>query len=229
MNTLQIGFAMSGVKYLFLDESGNFDFSPTGSPLFTITSVLASRPFTIGSALSELRYDLLEEGCDIQEFHATEDRQAVRDRVFRVLQNHLGSIRIDSIIVRKCMIAPSWREPEVFYPNILGYLLRWVTKQERLTEAEQVIVILDVISHRKRRKAIEASVKKTLSRMLPKSLMYRVLHQDSKSSVCLQIADYANWAIHRKWSRGDDRSHRYVRDAIKSEFDIFKSGYQRWY
>ena len=58
---------------------------------------------------------------------------------------------------------------------------------------------------------------------------YQVLLHDSKSNVDLQIADYCNWAIYRKWSRGDERSYNLIRTAIRSEFDIFRSGSTYYY
>ena len=73
----------SQVAYLFLDEGGNFDFSDKGTRYFTMTSVLKFRPFQTFSKLTSLRYDLIETGLDIEYFHASEDRQAVRNQVFK--------------------------------------------------------------------------------------------------------------------------------------------------
>ena len=50
---------------------------------------------------------------------------------------------------------------------------------------------------------VKKAVKMTLAKMLPKGVRYRVLHHDSKSNLDLQIADYCNWVIYRKWDRGD--------------------------
>ena len=87
--------------YIFLDEGGNFDFSPKGTNHFTFTSVAKERPFELHRQLSELKYDLLEEGTQIEYFHAAEDRQAVRDRVLEIIEKNLDSLRIDSLIVKK--------------------------------------------------------------------------------------------------------------------------------
>jgi GTP-dependent phosphoenolpyruvate carboxykinase len=111
---------------------------------------------------------------------------------------------------------------------MIGYLIRYVLEPRNLKDYEEVIVITDSIPVSRKREAIEKAVKQTLSRMLPNGTRYKILHHASKSCTGLQVADYCNWAIFRKWERGDLRSYELIRSGIRSEFDIFKSG-QRYY
>ncbi len=76
---------------------------------------------------------------------------------------------------------------------------------------------------------MEKAIKTTLADMLPTTARYRLLHHDSKSNFQLQIADYCNWAIYRKWSRNDLRSYDLIKGAVKSEFEIFKAGTTIYY
>jgi hypothetical protein len=75
----------------------------------------------------------------------------------------------------------------------------------------------------------QKAVKETLTEMLPDQMKYRVLHHASKSSFGLQVADYCNWAIFRKWERGDTRSYDLIRSRVKSEFEIFRTGTRKYY
>lgn len=220
---------MSGnAIYIFLDEGGNFDFSDKGTQYFTLTSVLKKRPFNLYGVLTELRFDLIENGLDIEYFHASEDRQFVRDRVFEVIMDNANRLQVDSIVVEKRKTGPALRPPEKFYPRMLGYLLRYVV--ERITEEySELIVITDAIPVKKKRKMIEKAVKLTLSNMLPNDAKYRILHHASKSSSTLQVADYFNWAIFRAWERGDRRSLDPVAEKVRSQFDIFRSGTTYYY
>lgn len=61
--------------YIFLDEGGNLDFSTNGTRYFTISTITKIRPFALDSDLLALKYDLLEEGLDLERFHASEDKQ----------------------------------------------------------------------------------------------------------------------------------------------------------
>lgn len=215
--------------YLFLDEGGNFDFSPGGTKYFTLTSVLASRPFVTDSPLTELRFDLIEVGLDKEYFHASEDEQTTRNSVFEIIAANLDAFLVDGIVVEKRKAAPPLRDETVFYPKMLGELLQYVVKRADPRQWSELIVITDRIPVNKKRKAIEKAIKMTLPQMLPNKLRFRILHHDSKSCCGLQVADYFNWAIYRAWDRADSRSLDLVRRAVRSQRDIFRRRTKAWY
>jgi hypothetical protein len=102
-------------------------------------------------------------------------------------------MRIDSVIVEKRKAHATIRREAEFYPRMLGYLLRYVLEHYDLSQYAEVIVFTDRIPVKGKRNAVEKAVKITLSKMLPKTAQYRLLHHDSKSNFQLQIADYCNW------------------------------------
>lgn len=216
-------------KYIFLDEGGNLDFSPSGTKYFTLTSVCKVRPFTISHLLGKYKFDLIEYGLDFEYFHCTKNNKYVRERVFGILKANINSLRIDTLIVEKRKTGTSLQATEQFYPRMLGYLLRFVIDRLDLAGIKEVIVITDTIPVRKKRSAIEKAVKITLKTMLPALCAFRVLHHASMSNMGLQIADYCNWAIYRKWEAGDGKYHAEIATGIKSEFDIFKTGATHYY
>jgi hypothetical protein len=92
---------MSNALYIFIDESGNFDFSPTGTKYFALTAVSTVKPLNERVKFSELRYDLLTQSVDQEFFHATEDAQLTRDKVFDLIENTINDISVDSVIAQK--------------------------------------------------------------------------------------------------------------------------------
>lgn len=102
--------------YLFIDESGNFDFSPNGTKFFVLTVLSTMNPFDIGSPLLKLRYDLLPNyacGTSMEEqgyFHASEDAQEVRNNVFSIISKMDHSMRVDSIIAQKNKANPTFHQ-----------------------------------------------------------------------------------------------------------------------
>lgn len=221
---------MSGqFLYVFLDEAGNFDFSPGGTKYFILSAISKERPFRAYQEMTELKYNLVESGKDIEYFHASEDAQSVRNEVFTIIQRNLGGVRVDSLVVEKRKIGPAMRPEEQFYPRIIGYLLRYVLNGYPLDQYREVIVFTDQIPVKKKRRAIEKAAKVTLAEMLPKTARYRLLHHDSKSNMDLQIVDYCNWAIYRKWDAQDERSYQLIRPVIVSEFDFCLTGTTRYY
>lgn len=215
--------------YIFLDEAGNFDFSHSGTKYFVITSLTKRRPFEAYKELTELKYDLLELGINLEYFHAAEDKQATRNRAFEIISGHLKEVRLDSLIVEKSKTGPALREEVRFYPEMLGYLLKYVLNKENLRNVQETIIVTDRIPIQRKRDAIEKAIKQTLMISLPQGIPYRILHHESKSNVDLQIVDYCNWAVYRKWDRDDKRSYDKIRRAIRSEFDIFRSGGRHYY
>jgi hypothetical protein len=207
--------------YVFLDEAGNLDFSPNGTRFFLLSSVTKERPFYAYRELTEFKYDLVELGTNIEYFHAAQDNQTTRNRVFDIIHRHLTGIRVDSLIVDKRKTSPSLRAEERFYPEMLGLLLCSVIQAIDVSQFARVIVFTDRIPVQRKRQAVEKAVKITLTQKLPKTVRYRVLHHDSKSNCDLQIADYCTWAVYRKWDRGDQRSFNVIRTAVRSELEIF--------
>lgn len=216
--------------YLFLDEGGNLVFSPKGTAYFTMSVVRMRRPFPLDSLLAQLRFDLIESGMNKEYFHATEDEQSTRDNVFRLIQTALPAFRVDAIVVEKRKAAPKVREVPRFYPEIMAYLLRYaINSVIKSGEYSKVFVITDRLPIQQKKRAIEKAIKTTLAKMLPRGMPYRVIHHDSKSCCGLQIADYLNWAIFRKWESGDRRSYDLIRSAVRSEFEIYRHGHTNWY
>ena len=218
-----------GPLYVFLDEGGNFDFSTNGTTYFTLTCASCTRPFPWFQPLADLRYDLLEAGWDLERFHASEDHWKVRQQAFAEIAKHTAEFRVDSLVVEKRKTAPSLQPIEVFYPRMLGYLLRYVIEGGLREGHSQVLVITDTLPLKKKRNAIRKGIQLTLPSMLPSGVSYEILHHSSQSSVGLQLADYCNWAIYRKWQPGDKTHYKGIRAAISSEFDIFASGTITYY
>ena len=223
---------MGKTLYVFIDEGGNLDFSSSGTKYFVLSSISWERPFDIYVDLTNLKYDLLEQVPDveIEYFHASEDKQNVRDMVFDVIKRYLSRIRIDSVVVEKRKTMPSMQEEERFYPYMIKSLLNYVINGHDLSAINKVVVFTDAIPIYKKRHAIEGAIKTILKPLLvPNGKVYKILHHSSKSNFNLQVADYCNWAVYRKWESNNERSYQYIKDYLKSEFDIFRTGTTCYY
>jgi len=106
--------------YIFLDEGGDFNFSPTGSKYFTLTCVNMRRPFLLHTALDTYKYNLIEfrnqPRIDLEYFHCTDDNRHVRSKVFDMLAEELPRQSVDAVIIEKCKTVPALQVPEKFFP-----------------------------------------------------------------------------------------------------------------
>ena len=215
--------------YIFLDESGNLDFSCKGTEYFVLTSVSATRPFQITGPLASYKYNCIERGLPQERFHCADDNFHVRNKVFTIIGDGLESIDIDSLVVEKRKANPALRPDNRFYPEMLGHLLKYVLDKSMYSEAEEIIIVTDQLPIKRRRQAVEKAIKATLAHMVNVSPRYRILHHDSRSHYGLQIADYCCWAIFRKHERKDDSYFNRIRPAVHSEFEIFSSETNLYY
>jgi hypothetical protein len=215
-------------RYVFADECGNFDFTikPGASKYFILTTVCAD-DCTAGDALLGLRRELAWQGIGLEsEFHATDDKQAVRDRVFALLRNH--DLRIDATILEKAKAQPSARATHERFYQLAWYLHMKHVAPRIAKVTDTLLVVTASLGTKKRRAGFHAAVQDVMQQVSP-TFTYRVASWSAASDPCLQIADYCAWAIQRKWEGGDERSHKLIADKIASEFAPFRVGPKRYY
>ena len=215
-------------KYIFADESGNFDFStgPGASKYFIITTV-ATLDCGVGNALLELRRELAWRGQGLDsEFHAATDQQAIRNEVFCILAG--GGFRIDATLLEKSKAQPSIRPSDDRFYKTAWYLhMKYVAK--RVANAQDELLVVGASLGTKKRKQIFHSAIQDVIWQVAPTLNHRVAHWSAMSDPCLQVTDYCCWAIQRKWERGDTRSYAVIENFIESEFDVFRSGATHYY
>lgn len=221
--------------FIFVDESGNFDFSPTGTKYFILTATSTSNP-TGKEELEKIKYNLLRKGFDIEYFHASENKQIVRDKVFEFIGN-LNDIEIDSVVVQKNKGNPLLYEEkkesrvkhkgDILYRKVLQTLLQYIfNRYGTESNINNVIVILSSIFTKNKRELILKIIKKYLKNF---PTPFHIYFHNSRSDKNSQIVDYCCWAIYRKWEDGEVRPYNTIGNGIKSEFDIFEKGDDKYY
>ena len=80
---------MASPLYVFIDESGNLDFSGRGTDHYVMLAYMTSDPIGCGRNISSLTYEFLARGLDDQvPFHATTNSVGTRKRVVGSLCSH---------------------------------------------------------------------------------------------------------------------------------------------
>ncbi|MBU2545141.1 DUF3800 domain-containing protein [Patescibacteria group bacterium] len=222
--------------YLFIDESGNFDFSCKGTKYFVLSCLSTFQPIKEREKLLNLRYQLLDGGIDQEFFHATEDRQAVRNEVFSILNSFSNDIEIHSVVAQKNKANPSLYYEEYykkgriikriigadFYQIICRTLLKYVFEKSDSQGAEKVVVVLGSIFTREKQSIVLKTLKNYLKGRFDKP--FEIYFHQAKADLNCQLADYCGWAITIKWERNEKRPYDLIRDRVKSEYDIFEKG-----
>jgi hypothetical protein len=173
-----------------------------------------------------LRRELAWEGHGLDAaFHATEDKQVVRDRVFELID--AADLRIDATILDKRKAHPKYADdPEAFY-KLAWYLhLKYVAPRISRRD-DQLMVVAATLGTRKRRKAVRESLTDVVQQTT--RCRWQLAQWPAESDPCLQVADYCTWAIQRRHERADPRSYNLIKDKIESEFEPFAHGEKLYY
>jgi hypothetical protein len=176
--------------FVFIDESGNFDFSNKGTRHFVLGAVVTTEPAVSAGQLIRLRYQLLTDGLDQKYFHASEDRQFVRDKVFEVVAQ-LSQIRFCATSTDKSELGEHQQSASVLYSIAGGSLIARVMEICLELGKPELVLIFD--------KALRASEEKALLKAIKPALKlagirYKVYFQNVKFDSNGQIADYVAWA-----------------------------------
>lgn len=215
------------VLYMFIDEAGDFNFSREGTEyLIWGATTIINNPHVLYTPLSQLKHELNTSGINIESFHASEQTQWIRNKVFNVLGNSKVLFENDFVIVEKRKTNPSIRKPRILYPKMASCLLRYIFN--RHNAVGKIVIFTDTLPIREKRQATEKALKQNIRKLLGKTKFY-IYHHSSKSNCGLQAIDYCAWAIFRKWERNDLRSYKRIKMKVESEFDIFWDGTTTYY
>lgn len=229
--------------YIFIDESGNFDFSPSGTKFFVLTSVTTTRPLNERLSLLNLKYDLLKKGFNQECFHATEDKQEVRDLVYQEV-GKLDDIEVDAIVAQKNKANPSLyidydhakrmrgvfkmvRSEEKFYHRISQTLLQYIFQRHDNDEIEKIIVVLGALFPNNKHGYVLKSLKQYLKTKFKKP--FYVYFHKTEADINCQLADYCGWAVYVNAERAEGRPLATLKGRLKSVFSIFDRGTTEYY
>ena len=158
-------------------------------------------------------------------FHATEDPQAVRDEVFKILSG--GYFRIDATILEKSKAQLHLQNERALY-KMAWYLHFKHVAPGVATPADRMFVIASSLGTKKKRATFHTAVDEVVDQVSP-CASHRVAFWPAASDPCLQVVDYCVWAIQRKWERDDTRSYDLIKDKVDSEFDVWSIGPTHYY
>lgn len=213
--------------YVFIDESGNLDFSNKGTKFFVLSAITAIAPIESSQKLQSLKYLLLSQGNggdEYQYFHASEDKQSVRDSVFSEIAK-MSSIRINYIFAEKRKTHFHYHNSK-FYGLLGEALTKYLLLKNSKTEYEKIILIFDQALSKKERGNFLKKVKPALKQI---AKPYAIYFHRTMSDFNGQIADYCAWAKYVSLERDEFRPLEVIKNIPQDSFDIFREGETFYY
>ncbi len=227
--------------YVFIDESGNFDFTPKGSKHFILTGFTTFDPVVQREQLVKMRYQLLREGYDHEYFHASEDKQHVRDEVFRFLGSLGNSFEVHTVWAQKnkahsSLYKESYLKKDKIITRVTGMglyqklcecLLQYLFRG-RSGQVDRIVIVIGSLFTGDKKKIFMRTLKHYLKTNFT-GVAFDIYSHPVCSDLNCQLADYCCWAISAKLERDERRPLSVIRPNLKSAFDYFKTGTTEYY
>jgi hypothetical protein len=211
--------------HMFSDESGDFTFKPHGSKYFLIATVTMG-DCAIGNELRALQRELAWSGIVIEAFHAKDDFPATRRLVYDLISN--SDVRIDATCLEKRKTEPKIAADSGYFYKLATFLhFKWVIPHVA-NRSDDLMVVASALTMKKKKVALHASVKDVVDQVSPTRRFVTAFIQNS-TDPCLQIADYAAWAVQRKLEMGDSTWLEMIMPNVVSIFEPYKRGPRDYY
>lgn len=218
-------------KYLFADESGNFDFKdhhryPGASKYFAVGTILFDNEEdrkALARDMLDLRHTMIDNGLPLNgSFHATEDKQAVRDGVFEVLSRN--EFKADVTILEKARAQPHLYSSDDRFFQYAWYFHFKYFARGYFQPDDDLTVMTATLGTKAKQRLFRESVENVISQFTDFRVKRRVLSHPCASDFGLQAADYVLWAVMRDVEGGDDRARRLIEAKIASVYQPFDRG-----
>lgn len=213
--------------HVFSDEGGDLTFKPPGKGIsrYFMIGTVAMEDCAIGVELLDLRRDLAWRGIQLDQFHATSDKQRVRDRVFDLIAK--TDLRYDVTILDKRKAFP-----RISADPLYCYKLAWFLHFKYVAPAivgplDELLVVASALQIKKKKALVHSAVRSVVNQVSP-TVVFHTAFSPTMSDPCLQVADYITWAIQRKYEMGDDRSYDLVSHLVSTEFEPWINGTLRY-
>lgn len=214
--------------YIFADEAGDLTFQ-RGQNIsrYFILCTIHLESCKVGHDLLELRRDLIWRDLPLGEyFHASHDKQIVRDAVFGLIQRE--DFQVQATVMEKSKGQAHIRQSkERFYQYGWFYHAKHAISRMVRADAEFLVTTASV-GTKKGQAIFTAGVNDVFQQTIPRD-RWKTFFCPSAADPCLQLADYCTWAIQKKWERGDSRSYNLIANKVTYEYDLWQRGLTHYY
>jgi hypothetical protein len=208
-------------KLIFADEAGCLAFNrePNVSKYFLLCTISMNANDLAGDFIS-LRRQLVWDGFELGDsFHASTDKQAVRDRVFETITQH--PFTIQATIMEKSKATPKVRETtQGFYHHTYYHHFKHGVSPS-LDQQTKLLVTTASLGTKKERLTFRTAIDDVMEKTA-KVQRWQTDFRQAQADPGLQAADYCAWAIQRKWERQDTRSYELIAPRITYESDVWR-------
>lgn len=203
--------------FIYLDESGNLDFWKSGTTHFVMSAICTSDPSQNLSMLGRLKYDFLASGINIPNFHASEDVQVVRDKVFASFVN-FSILSAQTFWVKKDDVRFTSTEHVKVYRLFGAGFAKWARSLSVEIELVTFVLVFDRGLSVKEQRAFLKATKGIFANLgSAYFVFFHNVHKDFNG----QIADYIAWAHFVNLERDERRPLAALPEGLRTAENLF--------
>jgi hypothetical protein len=215
------GFCVKiGQMYIYMDESGDVGFGEKSSRWFLFTLIMTDDKRSLERIAKKVWRTIRKKHKHVGELHASKEKDQTRTRVLQMLKDE-GDAKIMAIILNKKKVHVDLQAQKNFlYNYTANILLDRLINTKILNKDQQIHLIVD-------RKDTKKNLRENFISYITEA-MHKRDHKKFKMDLfashddkCLQVVDFASWAIFRKYERGDFEFYEIIKDKIIDEKVLF--------
>lgn len=184
--------------WVFIDESGNFDFSPTGTRHFLMTAVVTADPAASGAQMLALKYEQMLRGSNQLDFHATHNSRGTRKRVLECIGSMPG-VTSHTFVVEKSNFIDELRPARSLLALVAVAIARW-SLERAVRDHEHITLVFDTAFPGEQAEFLKHHIKSVFA---GSSITYGIHFHRVANEPNGQISDYIAWSHSRFITRTD--------------------------
>lgn len=209
------------MAYILLDESGDlgFSFDKNSSKYFIVTIVFTENKRRLEKIARTIHKGLSKKHKNVGVLHAYQEKPIDRQRLLKRLNDSDCSIL--AIILNKEKVYTKLQdEKTVLYNYVTNILLdRLFTKRPISTKKTITLIASQRETNRFFNKNFRDYLANQVKNNHEAEMDVRIATPASEKS--LQVADFASWAIYRKYEKGDESYYNIIKSRIIEESFLY--------
>lgn len=212
------------MAYIFLDESGDLGFNFTKSKtsqLFIVTCMFVNDKKPIEKIVKKIfrTFTKKELRSHTGTLHCFKEKPKTREKLLSFLSKQEVSI-MTIYLNKKKVYTKLCEEKHILYNYVANILLDRIHAKKLLPFDKLVLL---VISRRETNKFLNENFTNYLQNQLfsNHNIKLKIEIKSPFEEKCLQVTDFASWAIFRKREHGDNSYYEIIKSKIKEENPLF--------
>ena len=177
-----------------------------------------------------MRREFAWDGLHLDQFHATSDKQRVRDRVFALIAE--SDVRFDATILDKRKALDRLRDDPLYFYKLAWYLHFKYVAPGIADARDELLVVASSLQIKRKQKTSKAAIHKAVQEVVNQVSPTVTCHcafSPASTDPCLtgrRLPDLGS--SKRKHEGSDTRSYELIEHLVSSEFEPFKIGLSRF-